>query len=162
MRTEDIKGARPNCIKFVSKRNENPLNPRYRLQSVSFVAPEPLKYIKDPLRLDDIPGSKAVRRSSLRFSTRDVLKLDDIMGTQARRRHRARPSGEHQYDNINYRDVTHADFKSTRTTNPLMPTYLHKVEDNKVCEIGPVFGSTPNVMPVPRKDLNFVATSLKT
>ena len=29
-------------------------------------------------------------------------------------------------------------------------------------EIGPVFGSTPNVLPPPRKDTNFLATSLKT
>lgn len=59
-------------------------------------------------------------------------------------------------------DVTHCDFKSTRTTNPLMPTYTVRDEDNKLDTIGKVRGSSPNVLPPARKDERFLATSLKT
>ena len=59
-------------------------------------------------------------------------------------------------------DVTHCDFKTTRTTNPLMPSYTIRDEDNKVTSIGEVKGSSPNVLPPARKDENFLATSLKT
>jgi hypothetical protein len=30
---------------------------------------------------------------------------------------------------MDYRDVTNVDFKSTRTTNPLNPTYVHRTEE---------------------------------
>jgi len=65
---------------------------------------------------------------------------------------------------MDYRDVTNVDFKTSRTTNPLDPTYVIRDESNnmEICEIGRVAGSQPNVLPPARKDLNFVATSLKT
>jgi len=52
-------------------------------------------------------------------------------------------------------DVTHCDFKSTRTTNPLMPNYTVRDEDGKVTSIGDVKGSSPNVLPPARQDENF-------
>lgn len=90
------------------------------------------------------------------------MKIDDIEGTLARVRHPTRPNGDNQYSNIDYRDVTNVDFKSTRTTNPLQPTYVHREENGTLGTIGSVAGSFPNVLPPPRKDLEFVATSLKT
>lgn len=56
------------------------------------------------------------------------------------------------YNVMNYRDVTHADFKSTRTVNPLQPEYKVRDEDGKVTDIGEVAGSKPNVLPPPRQN----------
>ena len=61
-----------------------------------------------------------------------------------------------------YRDVTHVDFKTKRSTNPLNPTYVHRDEEKKLVEIGAVQGSIPCVLPKPREDPNFQAKSLKT
>jgi len=65
---------------------------------------------------------------------------------------------------MDYRDVTNVDFKTTRTTNPLDPTYIIRDETKnmEICEIGRVPGSLSNVLPPPRQDVNFMATSLKT
>ncbi len=63
---------------------------------------------------------------------------------------------------MDYRDVTHIDFKTKRHTNPLMPTYIVRDDSDKPCDIGKVMGSDPNVLPPPRKDQNFVNKSLKT
>jgi hypothetical protein len=35
----------------------------------------------------------------------------------------------YNYDPMNYRDVTHTQFKSTRDCNPLMPTYTIRDEN---------------------------------
>lgn len=98
----------------------------------------------------------------MNVATRDVMRISDIEGTLARVRHPSRPNGENQYNYLEYRDVTHNDFKSTRSTNPLNPSYTIRDEYGKLCEINKVPGSEPNVLPPPRKDENFLATSLKT
>tara|TARA_B100000780_G_C21073305_1_gene431977 strand:- start:386 stop:754 length:369 start_codon:yes stop_codon:yes gene_type:complete len=43
-----------------------------------------------------------------------------------------------------------------------MPSYTIRDDAGKICEINKVQGSEPNVLPPPRKDENFLATSLKT
>lgn len=96
------------------------------------------------------------------MDTREVLKISDIEGTQARVRHPTRPNGDDQYNSLEYRDVTHCDFKTKRSTNPLMPSYTIRDDAGNLCEINKVRGSEPNVLPPPRKDINFLATSLKT
>ena len=90
------------------------------------------------------------------------MKIDDIQGTKARVRHPTRPNGDNQYTYLDYRDVTDVDFKTKRSTNPLMPEYVHREEDGTKCTIGQVPGSLPNVLPPARQDQEFVATSLKT
>ena len=48
MRVDDIKWSKPKCVKFTTSRiGGNPLNPQYKLQSVEYVDPEPLKFIRD-------------------------------------------------------------------------------------------------------------------
>ena len=80
------------------------------------------------------------------------MKIDDIEKTNATIRHPERPGKNNEYDPINYRDVTHADFKTKRSTNPLSPVYLYRTTDDKqtVQEIGTVAGSAPNVLPPAR------------
>ena len=126
--------------------------------------PEPCKFVRDQLNIDDIPGTKPTKKRQLDIQTRDVMNIQDIEGTKARQRHAPRPNAETQakYNALDYRDVTHCDFKSTRTTNPLEPTYVHREEDGKLVDIGNVPGSKPCVLPPPRTDQEWVNKSLKT
>ena len=88
MKTEDIEGAKPQCVKFRSTRfGQNPLNPKYNLQSVTYIDPEPLKFIRDQQNIDDIEGTRATQKKQEKVATRDILKIDDIEGTNARVRH---------------------------------------------------------------------------
>lgn len=82
------------------------------------------------------------------------MRLDDIEKTNATIRHPDRPQKNIEYDPINYRDVTHAEFKSKRSTNPLNPVYLCRTTDDKatVQAIGKVQGSQPCVLPPARTD----------
>lgn len=163
MKTDDIEFAKPQCVKFKSTRlGQNPLNPSYNLQSVTYLEPEPTKFIRDQQHIDDIEGTRAVKRKQLNVSTRDVMKISDIEGTNARVRHPSRPNGDNQYNYLEYRDVTHDQFRSTRSTNPLMPSYTVRDDGGNLTEINKVAGSEPNVLPPPRKDQNFQATSLQT
>lgn len=59
------------------------------------------------------------------------MKLDDIEKTNATIRHPERPNKNAQYDPINYRDVTHSDFRSKRSTNPLNPVYVFRTTEDK-------------------------------
>mmetsp|Transcript_3350 Transcript_3350/g.5057 ORF Transcript_3350/g.5057 Transcript_3350/m.5057 type:complete len:128 (+) Transcript_3350:62-445(+) len=45
---EDIQGAKPDCIKFKTKRQpQNPLNPVYKLSHVEYCPPDPPKFIRN-------------------------------------------------------------------------------------------------------------------
>ena len=93
------------------------------------------------------------------------MNVTDIPGTVARVRHASRPNPDEvakYFNPIDYRDVTHCDFKTKRSTNPLSPTYVHRDDDGELKEIGVVKGSYPVVLPPPREDQNFVKTSLTT
>lgn len=152
-------------MKFTTTRSEtNPLNPKYNLQSVTFVEHEKPKFIRDQLSIDDIPGTRPLKKKQLDFSTRNILDIKDIDGTTAKQRHAARDGkfGTGNYSQMDYRDVTHIDFKTTRHVNPLQPTYTIRDENKQKVEIGSVFGSIPVVLPPARKDERFTNTSLNT
>ena len=53
-----------------------------------------------------------LKEKNIDYKTRDLMKISDIFGTEATIRHPSRPIKNQQYDPINYRDVTHAEFKS--------------------------------------------------
>ena len=81
----------------------------------------------------------------------------DIEGSKARMLHPIREKlGPMKVSQMDYRDVTHVQFKTSRHTNPLDPTYTVRAdEDKNVCDIGPIRGGKPNVLPPPRQDKNF-------
>jgi len=122
--------------------------------------------MRDPQNIDDIPGTRPIKRKHLDIQTRDVMKISDIEGARAKHQHPERkPLGERRgphYDPMNYRDVTHCEFKTGRSTNPLMPSYTIRDEDNKLTEIGSVKGSIPHVLPPPRKDTTYSNLPLRT
>lgn len=52
------------------------------------------------------------------------------------------------YDSFNYADITKTKFVSSRSVNPLHPSYSVRDADGKVVEIGAVEGSSPKRHPV--------------
>jgi hypothetical protein len=74
------------------------------------------------------------------------MDISDIEGAKAVPKHKLRTQSvvpaAGRPNPMDYRDVTHVDFKTKREVNPLAPSYKHRDEDGKVCDIGAVFGST--------------------
>ena len=162
MLTEDLKGAKPQVVKFQSKRLYNdPLNPDYKIPEVQARPPTPPRFIRNAMLIDDIIGSKAKPDEMAGRKTKDVLKIDDIMGTRAEMRHRPRQrSGG--YTIYDYNDVTKCVRRSMRCSNPLDPIYPHIDESGKLVEIGCVNGSKPSALPEPPKDRAKFGGSLAT
>ena len=75
----DIEGTKTQIVKFVTNRApSNPLNPVYKLQSFTYIAPEPLKFVRDAMLVDDIEGSKPLVKKQ--YAPRDTLNCFDIQG----------------------------------------------------------------------------------
>ena len=59
LKNDDIEGTKSRVFKFHTKRApQNPLNPVYKLPEVEFIPPEPPRFIRDAMAVDDIEGSK--------------------------------------------------------------------------------------------------------
>ena len=101
---KDIKGSEPCVNSFKSVRAEepsNPLNPKYKLQSFEYVEPQPNKFIRDQMVIDDIKGTRS--KPPTNKPVKDIMNIRDIECTQSRERTKHR-SGS--YSNMDYRDVT--------------------------------------------------------
>lgn len=85
------------------------------------------------------------------------MNIGDIEGTKARVRH---PEKNKDYNNLDYRDTYNNDFRTTRTTNPLNPSYTIRNEAGDREEIGDIMGSKPNKMPERKRGQ--VSSSLST
>mmetsp|Transcript_12681 Transcript_12681/g.12516 ORF Transcript_12681/g.12516 Transcript_12681/m.12516 type:complete len:121 (+) Transcript_12681:527-889(+) len=72
------------------------------------------------------------------------MKIEDIDGTKPKKVY----VRESNYDSFNYFDITKTKFTSSRTINPLMPTYQVKDEQNNLIQIGEIPGSSPKKMPM--------------
>jgi len=76
---EDIEGAKPNITKFHTNRPpSNPLNPEYKLQSFTLLAPDVPRFVRDAINIDDIVGSKP--KVERYMETRDLYSVNDIAG----------------------------------------------------------------------------------
>lgn len=143
LNNNDIPGSKPNCVKFKSNwQNNDPLNPRYQLSQVEMRPITPPKFIRDQIAHDDIDGSKP--RKAAYYKTWETMKVDDIQGSKPRSLTSQRNT---RFSNIDYRDVTHCDFKSKRHCNPLNPTYKVRDENDKVSHIGMIEGNQPRKNP---------------
>lgn len=143
----DIEHSRPDCVKFKTERSYDPLNPSYNLSKVEIRPITPPRFIRDNIHHDDIEGSKPKKPAY--YETRgSILETKDIEGCKPRDRTFNRKDN---FESINYRDVTHADFKTKRTTNPLSPSYVVRNEDGTVEQIGNIEGNVPNKIPERKK-----------
>lgn len=56
----DIEGARPKAVEFKSKRNIDPLCPKYTLPSAAEIIPDNGRtFIRDTLQISDINGKRS-------------------------------------------------------------------------------------------------------
>lgn len=82
---DDIDGTR-HAVKdrmMRTERHVDPLTPNYPLPAyVPIEYPVP-KFIKDPLNISDIDGSRTMLKKQ--FATRDTMKIDDIDGSRSKK-----------------------------------------------------------------------------
>lgn len=136
---------------------------------MTYLQPEPTKFIRNSLEIDDIEGSRAKKNKHLDLQTRDIMNIKDIEGSGPKFGHqvpeRSPNFGQiYSYDPIDYRDVTNFQFKTKRNVNPLMPEYVYRDEQDKGPnpKYGYVKGSKPNVFPPERTQSEFKKLSLTT
>ena len=68
----DIEGSKTQIVKFVTKREpSNPLNPVYKLPSFTYVPPDPARFVRDAMSIEDIEGCRPVVKK--KFAPRDTL-----------------------------------------------------------------------------------------
>ena len=139
--TSDIPNANPNVLQFkTSRKDHNPLTPLYNLPTFEVKPSTPPRFIRDSINIDDIEGCRPSVYS--KWQTRNSTDIKDIFGATAKpKRNLNKP------DLMNPRDINTIEvFESKRVTNPLMPEYLCRNEDNQVVLIGDVEGSRPRRM----------------
>jgi hypothetical protein len=80
--TEDIPGASPNSTNFKTSRVSNPLNPEYKLQTVTYMEETPRKFLRDTLNVKDISEVKTLGTNLKyqRHTVKESNKINDIMG----------------------------------------------------------------------------------
>jgi hypothetical protein len=137
----DIEKSKPQFQKFKTNRVVNPMKPEYQLPKAEIIPVDPPKFIRDNINNDDIDGAKPKKPKY--FKTRDTMKIDDIDGTRSK----PAPKRSSSYSNLDYSDVTKDKFVTKRETNPLEPSYFHRVEGDNVETIGQIEGSNPKASP---------------
>lgn len=62
----DIPGTKPDCVKFKTSRKDcDPLNPTYKLQSVEFVPYPVPRFIRDNIDNTDIEGAQPRKKKEI-------------------------------------------------------------------------------------------------
>jgi hypothetical protein len=89
------------------------------------------------MAVDDIERAQPKKDTQSSIATKNTMKIEDIEGTKSRPRVFQRPRMT-TFSTLEYSDVTKKSNFLNRSTNPLMPTYMIRDEDGKLCEIGPV------------------------
>jgi len=88
------------------------LNPSYKLQSVAYMPPEPMRFVRDHINIEDIDGARPQRKRNFDYATRDIMKISDIDGAKPNFGHEIPERKEgyglpYNYSQMDYRDVTH-------------------------------------------------------
>lgn len=135
----DIEFSSPQCVKSKIKRHLNPLEPKYKLPKGTPYPPYEPKFLKDNINVDDIEGAKPTKVIG-RLQLRDTMNIKDIKDSWTKKPY-IRKS---KYEYIDYTDVTNAEFKSSRNTNPLDPFYVMKFVDGTQNKFGPIEKSKPH------------------
>lgn len=138
LQTNDIPNASPSSVNFkTNRKGHNPLTPEYNLATFSVKPSTPPRFIRDTIDINDIEGSKPSIYS--KWQTRNSTDISDIPGATAKqKKDLVKP------DLMNPKDINTLEvFESKRKTNPLMPEYLSRDENNKLITIGQVDGSMP-------------------
>lgn len=131
----DIEGTKGCLRKFNTKRKTNPLNPQYKLQPIGEIDYYVPKFLKDPLEVDDIKGTKTKKK----IKEKEIRKTNYIGDIEF-----ARPAKEKKFEKVrNIMETQDINCKQmmnqTNNRNPLNPEYLIKSEvDRSYIKIGPI------------------------
>lgn len=136
----DIQGCQPDCVKFKTKRPpQNPLCPVYKLQQVEYIAPEPLKFIRDAMSVADIDGCKP--KVDRILASRDNYNLSDIEGAKPKK-----PLHRNTVHDQIYYDVTAKKMLSRlEPSNPSNPVYKIRDDKGNLISYGEITGSRPKI-----------------
>jgi hypothetical protein len=106
---------------------------------VEFIAPEPLRFIRDQMAVDDIDGSKPKVEKHL--ATRDNYNINDIEGAKPKK-----PLTRHTVHDQIYFDVTAKKILSrVEPSNPSNPVYKIRDDKGNLINYGEITGSRPKV-----------------
>ena len=105
----DIEYSQPHCVKCKITRQTNPLEPKYNLPTSPEYPPYEPRFIRDSIKVDDIEGAKP-RKIVSQNVLRESLKNNDVKDSWPRKPY-VRKS---KYEFMDYRDVTHNEFKTRR------------------------------------------------
>lgn len=178
MKNEDLPETRPNPQIFKTTRcGTNPLNPDYKLQRAESLDTVELKFIKDPLNVNDIPGARS------KWVDIAQKKQNQINNRLAANTHAVLPRIESEIKKVifssvpeqkhpklwaepsrNKLDVTDIEkpkqFQmSKRHVNPVQPSYFYYDLDGKPATLEPIYKSTSSVL---HKSLKKETYGLKT
>jgi hypothetical protein len=87
---------------------------------VEFVAPDPPRFVRDSINIDDLDRARPKIMLPPDLVERDVFKVNEIEGTSPKKQYKRGT----QHDSFNYHDVTRDVWKTSRTGNPLEPSYV--------------------------------------
>eukprot|EP00761_Pharyngomonas_kirbyi_P007084 gb/GECH01007093.1/.p1 GENE.gb/GECH01007093.1/~~gb/GECH01007093.1/.p1 ORF type:complete len:430 (+),score=113.73 gb/GECH01007093.1/:1-1290(+) len=145
VRNDDIELSYPKNKGFKTNRVVDPLTPDYPLPSYKeeYVPPPPFK--RDPLRIDDIEGTRPAKGIYSKPFRRDTLDCSDInINTPSKRKTISDP--------LKTDDITKGKFKTRRVTDPMNPSYKIYTRKFKDTEITPSQSfETVNIEPVNSK-----------
>ncbi|KAL4464775.1 hypothetical protein ABPG74_011336 [Tetrahymena malaccensis] len=155
LNNKDIKGAQPQINKFQTTRQPfNPLQPQYQLPKAEVRVSTPPKFIRDNINIDDIEGTKPNPKF---FKTRNVDIYTEIEGSKPKNLFIPRD----HIDILDVKDINEfLQFKTTRHTNPLNPTYIGQNDQGEKIQYGHIDGSlSRRLHPEESKKVNFNLTT---
>ena len=142
---KDIEKSSPDVNQFKSKRNTNPLQPKYKLSKLEDYPPEIPKFIRDSMDISDIQGASPSKKTYIKL--KDNLSEKIIEGAKRKVIYDPRKNfGKMKYHYIDYSDLNSETFKTKRNTNALDPIYIFKNKDGgKMYYYGPIEKSKPHL-----------------
>lgn len=154
LNNRDIEHSYPESKLFSTPRVVDPLNPVYPLARVVNQPPPPPPLKHEPLKTDDIAGTRPKPRYTRQHEV-NPLDYSDIpystAGSHLALRKRKSPSMA-----LETRDIADSHNRSHRSTNPLEPQYVLQgpltAEQRVAVTIGPIDGAKPREPPPMRKD----------
>lgn len=135
---DDIEFSSPHCVKYLTTRHTNPLEPKYSLRYPEPMPIPPPKFIRDSMEINDIKGTKPKKFINERNLFKEIIKKDEIKDSWPKKPY-VRKS---KYEYMDYRDVTKNNL-NYRNTNPLKPIYNWNYSD-KLKIYGPIEGNNPS------------------
>lgn len=137
---ENIDFSSPNCLKIKTTRHLNPLEPKYSLPVSTNLTVDPPRFIRDNIQISDIEGS-CPKKIMSRWFQRETFNKSDIPNSFPKIPYKRRTF----HDSLNYKDVTHCEFKTKRSTNPLEPVYHLEYPTGEKVSVGSIDGNRPVV-----------------